>query len=211
MDRELEKKIVEESRTNPGAFGKIFEEYYPAIFRYCLHRTGNTEVANDVAAETFYRALNKLGSFKWAGVPFSAWLYRIAGNEIIDYFRHKKYEPDSYDEAEHELNLPDRHAEANIEKEMIEAQEAVETNKKFMEAKEAIGKLPVKYQEVLALRFMEDKKILEICAITGKGEGTIKSLISRGLSRLRAVLEPNKTQPSREMNVRQGEKKKGGN
>jgi RNA polymerase sigma-70 factor (ECF subfamily) len=211
MDRELEKKLVEESRNNPEVFGKIFEEYYPAIFRYCLHRTANTEVSNDITSETFYKALNKLGSFKWTGVPFSAWLYRIAGNEIIDYFRHRKYEPGSYDDAEREFNLPDRADHQNIEKELIESQEKVEAAEKFIRAKEAIYRLPVKYQEVLVLRFLEDRKILEICDILGKGEGTVKSLISRGLGRLKKIFEEEKTQPSRETSVIFNAKSKGGN
>ncbi len=192
MDRDTEKRIVEESRKNPGAFGKIFEEYYPAIYRYALHRMGNVDAANDVAAEVFFKALNKLSGFKWAGVPFSAWLYRIAGNEIIDYYRGRKHEPDSYDAYETEFNVLDKNAQANIEKEMLEAQEEVEKNGKFIEAREALKTLPAKYQEVLTLRFIEDRKILEICAILGKGEGTVKSLISRGVSRLKEYFEAKK-------------------
>src|ERR1035437_9689690 len=146
MEKESEKQAVEEAKKDPAAFGVIFEAYYPAILRYALHRTGNAAVADDVTSEVFFKALNKLSTFKWSGVPFSAWLYRIAGNEII------------------------------------KAQDQIDNNTNFLKVKEALKTLPVKYQEVLVLRFLEDNKIFEIAQVLGKSEGTIKSLISRGIA-----------------------------
>ena len=100
MDNKTEKKAVEEAKKNPAAFAVLFEKYYSAILRYALHRTGNAAVADDVTSETFFKALNKLSSFKWTGIPFSAWLYRIAGNEIIDFYRKHKRTPYSLDDPD---------------------------------------------------------------------------------------------------------------
>jgi RNA polymerase sigma-70 factor (ECF subfamily) len=81
-----------------------------------------------------------------------------------------------------------------MENELILAQDEVDNNKKYMEVKEALKTLPDKYQEVLVLRFLEEKKISEIASILGKNEGTIKSLISRGVDRLKKYFD-GKTQP----------------
>jgi len=194
MEKEAEKQAVEEAKKNPAAFGAIFEAYYPAILRYALHRTGNAAVADDVTSEVFFKALNKLSTFKWAGVPFSAWLYRIAGNEIIDYFRKHSRAPYSYDDPGTGGDLPDKNAGNDMENELIKAQDEIDNNTNFLKVKEALKTLPVKYQEVLVLRFLEENKISEIAQVLDKSEGTIKSLISRGIARLKKYFD-GKTQP----------------
>ncbi len=194
MEKQAEKQAVEEAKKNPAAFGVIFEAYYPAILRYALHRTGNSAAADDIASEVFFKALNKISSFKWSGVPFSAWLYRIAGNETIDYYRRHSRGPYSYDDPDTGHEVPDKGSGSDMENELILAQDEIDNNKKYMEVKEALKTLPDKYQEVLVLRFLEEKKISEIASILGKNEGTIKSLISRGVDRLKKYFD-GKTQP----------------
>jgi RNA polymerase sigma-70 factor, ECF subfamily len=194
MDREEEYRIIESSRTDPEAFGGIFGDYYPAIFRYAMHRTGNAAVSGDIASETFFKALNKLYTYHRTEAPFSSWLYRIATNEINYYFRKRKYEPASYDAAVEDGGFGEPAARVDVEREFMEAQALADKNRDFLEVKEAVSALPVKYQEVLALRYLEDKKISEIGAILGKSEGTVKSLISRGLDRLRKRFSSQNTQ-----------------
>lgn len=185
MENKSEKKTVEEAKKNPAVFAVLFEKYYSAIFRYALHRTGNAAVADDVTSETFFKALNKLSSFKWTGIPFSAWLYRIAGNEIIDYYRKHKRTPYSLDEPDTVYEVPDKNPSNDIENELIKVQEEIESNKKFLQVKDALKTLSVKYQEVIVLRYLEEKKITEIANVLGKSEGTIKSLLSRGIQQLK--------------------------
>jgi RNA polymerase sigma-70 factor (ECF subfamily) len=76
-----------------------------------------------------------------------------------------------------------------MEKELLEAQEKIDNSAAYIRAKEALKTLSEKYREVLTLRFLEDKKIMEICEILGKNEGTVKSLISRGTARLKVYFE----------------------
>jgi RNA polymerase sigma-70 factor (ECF subfamily) len=194
LEKELEKQAVEEAKKNPAAFGVIFEAYHPAILRYALHRTGNAAAADDITSEVFFKALNKIASFKWAGVPFSAWLYRIAGNEIIDYYRKHSRDPYSYDDPDLGHEVPDKSSGSDMESELIRAQDEIDSNRKYIEVKDALKQLPQKYQEVLVLRFLEEKKISEIAAVLGKNEGTVKSLISRGVDRLKKYFYE-KTQP----------------
>jgi RNA polymerase sigma-70 factor (ECF subfamily) len=196
MDRETERKLVEEAKRDPKAFGKIFEEYYSPIHRYALHRTGNAAAADDVTSETFFKALSKLSGFRWSGVPVSAWLYRIAGNEVINYFRRGAHEPAPYDVNGNDGSIREPASPQDMEKELLETQEKIDNSARYIRAKEALKTLPLKYQETLTLRFLEDKKITEICEILGKNEGTVKSLISRGVSRLKIYFEKaGKAQP----------------
>jgi RNA polymerase sigma-70 factor (ECF subfamily) len=195
MDRELEQQIIEKSRKDPQAFGEIFDAYYPAIFRYAMYRTGNAEAAGDIAAETFFKALNKLHTYRRTAAPFSSWLYRIANNEASYYFRKKKYEPGSYDASIEEGGFLEPAARVDIEREFMEAQEQADKNRDFLAIKEAVYTMSEKYQEVIVLRFLEDRKISEISEILGKSEGTVKSLLSRGMDRLRKHFLSPKTQP----------------
>jgi len=190
VDAQGDKKLVEAAKKDPKAFGILFEEYYPKILKYASFRTGNAEIARDITSETFFKALNKLWQFRWIGSTFSSWLYRIAGNEINMYFRHHKYEPASLDALLENNPALDPASKKDLEEEIFSAREAIEKNKDYMLIKEELLKLPAVYQEALSLRFFEDMKISMIAAVLKKKEGTVKSLISRGLAMLKKSAQP---------------------
>jgi RNA polymerase sigma-70 factor, ECF subfamily len=183
MDLSEEKGLVSRCRDDPAAFGRIYEEYYGGIYRYVLKRTGNVKIAEDITSETFFKALKHIGKFKWRNVPFSSWLYRIATNEVNSFFRQGKYKTVSLDELDIDSLAPV--SPADIEAEIEEADNRLQQHADYLQALEQVKKLPIKYQTVIALRFFENKKINEICDILGKKEGTVKSLLSRGLDILR--------------------------
>jgi RNA polymerase sigma-70 factor, ECF subfamily len=189
VDKDQEKKLVEASRNNPNAFGELFEAYFPQILKYTMFRTGNAETARDITAETFYRALKNLWKFRWMGTTFLAWLYRIAGNLTADYFRGKKFEPLSLDEELEKNRHSEPRSGQDLEQEIMDAQEQLDSNLSYAQVKERLLSLPANYQEVLVLRYFESRKIGEICEILGKKEGTVKSLISRGVSLLRQLIK----------------------
>lgn len=91
MDLSEEKEFVERARRDPDAFGKLYEQYYSQIFSYVLKRVANIEIAQDITSEIFFKALKNVGQFRWQDISFSFWLYRIATNEITDYFRKDKH------------------------------------------------------------------------------------------------------------------------
>ena len=187
MEPNKEKELIKEAKKNPEVFGKLYEQHYSKIFGYILKRTADLEIAQDITSETFFKALKKLWQFRWQNIPFSAWLYRIANNEIANYFRKNKKHPVSLDK------LKEKGVESitlhNPETEFLQAQEKLKKHQDFLILQEKIAKLPIKYQEVIALRFFEKKKIKEIAEILGKKEGTVKSLLSRGLGKLRNLIE----------------------
>ncbi len=83
------------------AFAQIYEEYFDKIYRYVVLRIGNKTEAEDLAQQVFLNALRSISSFKWRGVPFSAWLFRISHNLVVDYLRKKtKHITGSLDESE---------------------------------------------------------------------------------------------------------------
>lgn len=89
MKIDQEQKLVEAAKTDANAFGELYDFYYSKIFNYILRRTGDFELAQDITTAVFMKALDKIQGFTWRGLPFSAWLYRIASNEIADHFRGK--------------------------------------------------------------------------------------------------------------------------
>jgi len=179
MDLNLEQGLVKKAQKNPEAFSQLYEDNYPKIFGYILNRVANVEIAQDITSETFFKALKGIKSFKWKNISFSCWLYRIASNEIANYFRTGKYRPACLDEIAEPATRHTPHDQ------VIEAERQFQLQKDLIDLNKIISQLPIKYQQVVSLKFFEKKKIEEICQILGKKEGTIKSLIHRAVEKIR--------------------------
>jgi RNA polymerase sigma-70 factor (ECF subfamily) len=200
MDLNEKKELIKLVQKDPEAFAKTYVLYYPRIFGYALKRTANLEIAQDITSETFFKALKKLWQLRWRNTSFSSWLYRIATNEINLYLRKGKYKSASLDELQ-ELGFEPVSLH-NPETDIIEAQEKLKQHQDFIVCQQKITQLDIKYQEVITLRFFEQKQIKEISEILGKSEGTIKSLLHRGLEKLRVSMnEEIKTQPFTESRI----------
>lgn len=187
MNLRQEKELVKRAQKDPEVFAELYDEYYSQIFGYVLKRVGNLVIAQDITSETFFRALKKLWQFRWRNISFSAWLYRIANNETANYFRKNKHYSISLDRLA-EIGTFEPIALHNPEEELLAAQEELKKHEDFLRIQEKISELPLRYQEVIALRFFQSKKIQEIAEILGRREGTVKSLLHRGLQRLRELI-----------------------
>ena len=185
MNVEQERELVERAKDNTEAFGELYDQYYSQIFGYVLKRTASIEVAQDVTSEVFFKALKNLRQFRWRGVPFSSWLYRIATNEIANYFTKSKPWQFSLEEVSNSISSSD----PSTETELLQAEAELRRHEEFLTLHENISKLQLKYQEVIVLRFFEDKQLKEIGEILGKREGTVKSLLHRGLEKLRKLTD----------------------
>lgn len=183
MDLKEEKELVQRAKKDKEAFGEIYECYYSRIFNYSLKRTANIKIAQDITSEVFFKALKNLWKFRWQNISLSFWLYRIAANEISDYYR-KNNKFTSLDKMTEEDGF-DPAGTTNIHTEYLEAQDEMNRHQDFLKIQKAISSLPDKYQEVLTLKYFEKKKINEISEILGIKEGTIKSLIHRGLEKIK--------------------------
>ncbi|MEO8172494.1 MAG: sigma-70 family RNA polymerase sigma factor [Sediminibacterium sp.] len=179
-----EEQILKDIATDPQKFGKIYEVFHSRIFGYVYRRTTNYEAAKDITSETFLKAYTNIESFKWRNISVLYWLYKIATNEVNRYFNSNKYTPQSLCRIQEEYGI-DITDHSNAETKSIRLQEDLERHQEFVKINAYVKKLDLKYQEVISLRFFEQKSIREIAIILDKKEGTVKSLLSRGIDKLK--------------------------
>lgn len=187
VDTEAERRLVEQAKTDPLAFGRLFDAYYDRILNYVLHRTADVYVAQELTSNVFYNAMKSLGKFRWRSLPFGAWLYRIATNEVNGYYRRRARSRtvDIDDAPTDQLADPT----AGADRDVITAQQAVAENALFLELHAAVAALDAKYQDVIVLHYFEKKSLEEIRLILGKPIGSLKSRLHRGRKMLRARLQ----------------------
>jgi RNA polymerase sigma-70 factor, ECF subfamily len=177
-----EAELLKNIRTKPEIFSELFKLYYRPIFGYILRRSGNFDDTADIAAETFLKAFQHVHNFKYTGISVKVWLYRIATNEVNLYFRHKK----KYNSIFERISLEDKKVfESYIADDRKEIESELQRHDQFLIILRELKKLPLKYQEVISLRYFEGKDNKEIVDILDINEGTLKSLLSRGLEKLR--------------------------
>lgn len=184
-----EQKLIERAKTDGQAFGQLFEQTYPTVLNYVYRRTGDITAAEDITSTVFLKALEQIGRFTWRGLPVLAWLYRIASNEIANYFRNPHTKVTSLDMLFEEQGF-EPVADIDIEAALIETEVRQERYRLFLHAQKQLRSLPLKYQEVLALRYFEKMSLAEIGQILGKRPGTVKSLLSRGTKKWREAMQP---------------------
>jgi RNA polymerase sigma-70 factor, ECF subfamily len=184
MEIGQEQILVARAKAEPQAFAELYEEYYSRIFGYVLRRTANLQLSQDITSEVFFKALKGVGRFNWRGIPFSSWLYRIAAHEIANSYRHTAGENKYLQEVR----------TSPFSQEYLNAELELRKNEEYRTLQEAISRLPPKYQEVIALKYFEDKEIKEIAGILSKPEGTVKSLLHRGIEKLRNILTQDERQ-----------------
>lgn len=187
-----DQELIARIRRDHSQFGTLFDLHYAPMKKYVLRRVGDYHAANDIVSETFLKAFLAFDRFIWRGVPLKAWLYRIATNEVNLYFRRRsRYVPENLHRLE-EFNDVRILRIAEDERRAWELEEA--RHAQFRQARRAINALPVRYAEVLALRFFEQLSTGEVATILGKPEGTVKSLCARGLEKVRVIMD--RMQPS---------------
>jgi len=184
---EVERRLVEQAKTDPLAFGRLFDAYYDRILNYVLHRTADVYVAQELTSNVFYNAMKSLGKFRWRSVPFGAWLYRIATNEVNGHYRRRSRSRTAG--IDHMLTDQLVDPTAGTDQEIITAQQAAADNKLFLELHAAIAGLSEKYQEVIVLHYFEKKSLEEIKLILGKPMGSVKSRLHRGRKLLRVRMQ----------------------
>jgi RNA polymerase sigma-70 factor (ECF subfamily) len=192
MDLDKEKELVARAATDSAAFGELYDSYFPQIFGYALKRTGSVALAQDIVSEVFLKAFKSIEKYEWRALPFSAWLYRIASNEISSQYRKLKFFTSSFT-TNTELEIAGGSRES-LEAELVAAQDILDEKREMAEIRKCLLSLPNKYQEALSLRYFEGLGVSDICAIMNKKEGTVRSLLSRGTQMLRS--EVNKDERS---------------
>lgn len=179
-----DKDLIEAIKKDPKQFGAIYDAHYSTIFNYCFKRTQDFNTSKDIVSETFLKAFLNIGRFKWKGISIKSWLYKIATNEVNLHYRSKTYHPRLLNDIGAKLSATTK----SMEDEKIMAEKELEKHEQFLKVQKVLYQLPVKYQDVISLKYFEKLKIKEISAILGKPEGTVKSILSRGLNMLKDKL-----------------------
>lgn len=167
-----EQKIVERSKKDSNAFGVLYEKYFDRIYNYLYRQTDDEELAGDLCSQTFINALNNLGRYEFRGLPFSAWLYKIAGNEVNKHYRKTKGKKIFSIE---EVKL----------KELVEQADESWDEELVQQVMNYMSDLPTDMIQVLELRFFEDKDFKEIAFILDITESGAKMRTYRALDKLR--------------------------
>ena len=156
------------------AFGELYEHYAERIFNYVYYRTGNVHDAEDLTARVFQRAMGHIHSYTNRGIPFSAWLYRIAHNLIANWHRDRSRKQEIPIDDLPVMPAKGDHPETTVVR--TEEQDAL---------LRLIRQQPAERQTLLILKFVEDLSNAEIGRIMGRSEGAVKSLYHRTLLALR--------------------------
>lgn len=167
-----EQLLVEAAQQDPRRFADLYELHFYRVYAYVVRRVQSREDAEDITSDVFHQALAKIKDFEWRGVPFSAWLIRIAANAMAD--RWKRVERES------SRPTPDDFEDTRSSRDDIERQAAV-----F----QLVEGLPADQRRVVHLRFVEQKSIREIAQEIRRTEGAVKQLQFRALQKLRAQME----------------------
>jgi len=163
-----ERLLVEAAQKDPARFGELYEVHFELVYAFIARRVGDRDVAEDLTSEVFHKALKSLQKFEWRGVPFAAWLLKIAANAIADRAQRSGREL-SFEEP----------PEIGTKPRLEQAQDLARLFR-------LVEELPEDQRRVVVMRFAEERSTREVAQQLGRSEGAVKQLQLRALENLRA-------------------------
>jgi RNA polymerase sigma-70 factor, ECF subfamily len=170
--------IAAAARGDRDAFGQLYEEHALRVFRHAYFLTGDPVLAEDLTAQTFLKALEAISRYEDRGVPFIAWLLRIAGNLVIN---HRKSQKNGFHaplpetlEDDHPESLPEESCEAKVDGKRVW---------------EEVRKLPYEQRQVIVMRFIDDLPYPDVATVLGKTVGAVRVIQFRALANLRQMMQ----------------------
>ena len=180
-----ESDLIERAKTDSAAFGELYETHYDTILNYIYRHTLDVSLAEELASNTFFRALRALPRYRHRA-PFRAWLYRIATNEVRMHWRKEKRRRASEDDPLWKCELERIYFAAPEAKSEEEREEKMRA---YARLHGCLSALSERYRIVLLLRYFEELSYEEIANVLSKRVGTVKSLVHRGIRRLESLME----------------------
>jgi RNA polymerase sigma-70 factor, ECF subfamily len=165
-----EKGLIETAQRDPRRFADLYARHFDRVYAFIARRVPARPDAQDLTSDVFHQALAHLPQFEWRGVPFAAWLYRIAGNAVADH----------YQRGARERSVPADAAVPDTDLALVERRASISR---------AVRDLPPDQRRVILMRFSEDRSIAQIARELGRSEGAVKQLQFRALQTLRARLD----------------------
>ncbi len=176
-DIELERDLAVRAKSSMAAFGELYDLYLMPIYNFVLRRVGNEKDAEDLTAQTFEKALLSIDRYEWQGIAFSAWLYRIASNNVADHYRkRKRVRLVGIEEAEVGPGADDS------------AYEWVEEDYRRELVLRSMQKLPVQYNQVLSMKFFDELDNEEMAQVIGCSRSNLAVKLYRSLRALRKII-----------------------
>lgn len=176
-----EKQLIEQAiQGEASAFGLLYDKYQPQIYRFIYLKVSHREEAEDLTHQVFLKSWQNINEYKFQGFPFSSWLYRIARNQIVDYYRVKK----------NNLNIEEI-SESKIDDSPVEIIEALDNDLDIKKIEKAIKQLNPGHQDVIILRFIEELSLKETASALKKSEIAVKLLQHRAIKNLKKILNNN--------------------
>ncbi|MCW2755550.1 MAG: sigma-70 region 2 domain protein [Marmoricola sp.] len=170
--------LVELARNgDKEAFGQLYDHYQPSVYRFLYYRVGSMTLAEDLTAETFFRALRSMHAFRWQGKDFGAWLMTIARNLTADHFKAGRTRLEQTTEDMQTLDSTSESPEIEVLSSL--------TNEALLKA---LGELPTEQRECLIMRFLQGLSIAETAEILGRSSGAVKQLQLRGVRNLAKLI-----------------------
>jgi len=168
---------VERAKSDPAAFGELYDRYAGQIYRFVRARIRDDGLAEDITAEVFLSALRHIKGYRDLGRPFSCWLYRIAVNAVASHYRRQRSA----------LSLDDQ---LGLVSPLLDPLDEVVDRERLRTIWQAVDGLPAQQRAAMILKFSEDMTMEEIGAVLGKSPAAAKLLIYRAMQRLRRELAP---------------------
>jgi RNA polymerase sigma-70 factor (ECF subfamily) len=168
-------------RREPEAFAQLYEEHLDRIYRYVVLRVRSQADAEDITQQVFLKALENIGSYRWRGMPFASWLFRIAHNLVVDHWKKKSRQkveavaPEEVDQMAESSDDPATLAELKFDVKQLSV---------------ACEQLSDGQREIVSLRFAGGLSVAEAAKVMGKSEGAVKVLQHAALVKLRRILCP---------------------
>jgi len=172
-----ERVLVEAAQNDAAKFDALYELHFERVYAFVASRMRDRASAEDVTSEVFHKALANLASYEWRGVPFAAWLLRIAANAIVDHTKRAAREFPAPNDP------PEPAGDADVQ---ASEMRVIEHRAQLFRL---VGQLPAVQKQVVYERFVEQRSIKEIARRLGKTEGAIKQLQLRAVQNLRAQME----------------------
>ena len=169
-----EKPLIARARDNSTAFVQLYRSHYDAVFRYCVHRLFERQMAEDITSEVFLKVVENIHGFKGDEKQFRCWLYRIATNAVNNHLRKTA-------RRNRLLKIPRGQTNSQVA-------DCGEMFEKLAVLRKAVFTLRPRYQTIITLRFFENLKLTEIAEVLGSSPGTVRSQLTRALAKLRKVL-----------------------
>lgn len=168
-----------------SSFALLYERFFDQIFRYVSFKTGSPTEAEDITGEVFVRMIESIHRFKWQGHPFSSWLFRIAHNLIVDYFRKKGKK----------ALVPLEGSADNLQSAHVDVDRGIDLEIAMDEIRRAMEGLTDLQREVISMRFAGGLSVAETARAIGKKDNAIKALQHAGLKKLRITLAAENSLP----------------